>query len=147
MEIYSKGKYPGSALSNFAGHRFQIDGVQCHSMEGFLQSLKFSNPEMQKEVCLKAGMAAKRKGFGKKWFRRQELHWMGRTYERQSDKYTQLIIRAYDCMFKQSESFRKALKASGNAILTHDMGGRSKSETILTRKEFIGNLNRLRGLL
>ena len=32
-----------------------IDGVECASMEGFLQSLKFSDPEMQKRVCTLVG--------------------------------------------------------------------------------------------
>ena len=40
MDIGSKAGYPASSLSNFAGHRFVIDDVECYSMEGFLQSLK-----------------------------------------------------------------------------------------------------------
>lgn len=51
MDIGSQNSYPASALSNFAPHPFIIDGIECNSMEGFLQSLKFKNPEMQKEVC------------------------------------------------------------------------------------------------
>ena len=57
-----------SALSNFAPHAFIIDGIECASMEGFLQSLKFSNPEMQKQVCTLVGKAAKFKGKKKKWY-------------------------------------------------------------------------------
>ena len=48
MDIGSQNGYPSGALSNFAPHPFEIDGIKCNSMEGFLQSLKFSNPEMQK---------------------------------------------------------------------------------------------------
>ena len=51
MDIGSRAGYPASALSNFAPHRFIFDDVECASMEGFLQSLKFKSPEMQKEVC------------------------------------------------------------------------------------------------
>lgn len=47
MDIGSGNGYPESALSNFAPHQFEIDGITCHSMEGFLQSLKFQNPDMQ----------------------------------------------------------------------------------------------------
>ena len=47
MDIGSGKGYPENSLSNFAPHKFVIDGVECNSMEGFLQSLKFSNPEMQ----------------------------------------------------------------------------------------------------
>lgn len=38
MNISSGSSYPASSLSNFAGHRFTIDDVECYSMEGFLQS-------------------------------------------------------------------------------------------------------------
>ena len=48
MDIGSGTGYPSAALSNFAPHSFVIDGVECASMEGFLQSLKFQDPEMQK---------------------------------------------------------------------------------------------------
>lgn len=38
MDVGSKNAYPASALSNFSPHPFEIDGVKCNSMEGFLQS-------------------------------------------------------------------------------------------------------------
>lgn len=66
MNIGSNNNYPGCALSNFAGYRFVIDDIQCNSMEGFLQSLKFKSEDMQKEVCLLIGKAAKFKGKKKK---------------------------------------------------------------------------------
>ena len=43
MDIGSGNGYPSSALSNFAPHEFELDGVKCASMEGFLQSLKFKS--------------------------------------------------------------------------------------------------------
>ena len=67
MDIGSRSGYPQSALSNFAPHPFEIDGVKCNSMEGFLQSLKFSNPDMQEHVCTLVGINAKQKGRGKNW--------------------------------------------------------------------------------
>ena len=51
MDIGSGSGYPSSNLSNFSPHGFVVDGVECASMEGFLQSLKFQDPEMQKHVC------------------------------------------------------------------------------------------------
>ena len=54
MDIGSGAGFPAGTLSNFAPHPFVIDGVQCNSMEGFLQSLKFKDAEMQKSVCLLA---------------------------------------------------------------------------------------------
>ena len=59
MDIGSGSGFPSANLSNFHPHPFVIDGVQCNSMEGFLQSLKFKEPEMQKQVCLLVGKAAK----------------------------------------------------------------------------------------
>ena len=50
MDIGSGTGYPSSALSNFAPHSFVFDGIECASMEGFLQSLKFQDPEMQKQM-------------------------------------------------------------------------------------------------
>jgi predicted NAD-dependent protein-ADP-ribosyltransferase YbiA (DUF1768 family) len=38
MDIGSGAGYPASALSNFSPHPFEIDGITCNSMEGFLQS-------------------------------------------------------------------------------------------------------------
>lgn len=38
MDISSGAGYPASSLSNFAPHEFEIDGIKCASMEGFLQS-------------------------------------------------------------------------------------------------------------
>ena len=78
MDIGSGSGYPSAALSNFASHPFIIDGVQCNSMEGFLQSLKFDSLEMQHYVCTLVGKAAKFKGKKKKWYKKQELYWNGR---------------------------------------------------------------------
>lgn len=54
--------YPVSSLSNFAPNPFVIDGVKCSSMEGFLQSLKYNNIDMQKHFCTLVGKQAKFKG-------------------------------------------------------------------------------------
>lgn len=144
MDIGSYGKYPANALSNFAGHRFIIDGIQCNSMEGFLQSLKFKNPEMQKYVCSLIGRKAKFKGKRKKWWKTQTLHWLDKKIFRHSSEYQKLIDRAYECMFNQSLSFRKALKASGKAIFTHSISKRDMNRTILTEREFCSRLQKLK---
>ncbi len=143
MDIGSGSGYPTSALSNFAPHPFIIDGVECNSMEGFLQSLKFKDVEMQKHICLLVGKAAKFKGKKKKWFRTQTLYWQGKEIARDSEEYTSLITKAFDCLFENS-GFRKALEATNGCTLTHSIGKSKKSETVLTTSEFIGQLNRLR---
>lgn len=149
MDIHSGSGYPASALSNFAGHRFIFDEVECHSMEGFLQSLKFDKPHIQVEVCKMIGMKAKYRGKNrnKQWKSQQTLWWKGVAYERESQEYQDLLDRAYLAMFDQSEKFREALRASGDAVLKHSIGWNKAKETVLTEAEFCGRLMRLRNLL
>lgn len=147
MDIGSRAGYPASALSNFAPHRFIFDDVECASMEGFLQSLKFKSPEMQREVCKLVGRAAKFKGKNKNWRVTQTLYWKGKEYKRDSDEYQQLLDNAYNALFEQSESFRNALKATGNSSITHSIGKNKINETVLTQSEFCSRLIKLRNLL
>lgn len=143
MDIGSGAGFPAAALSNFAPHSFVIDGVECASMEGFLQSLKFSNPEMQKEVCKLVGKAAKFKGKKKKWWKTQTLYWQGISYKRDSQEYQDLLDRAFDAL-AQNTSFQKALLATKDAVLTHSIGKRKKEETVLTTQEFTSRLTQIR---
>lgn len=46
--------------SNFTENHFVFDGVECGSMEGFLQSLKHPEPEVQERICSLVGKYAKR---------------------------------------------------------------------------------------
>lgn len=146
MDIGSGNSYPSSALSNFAPHPFIFDGVLCNSMEGFLQSLKFSNPDMQKEVCKLVGKAAKFKGKKKKWYQNQTLYWNGKEYKRDSQEYQQLLDDAYWALCS-NQGFQDALLASGDATLTHSIGKRKQNETVLTTKEFCSRLTKMRKLL
>ena len=143
MDIGSGSGFPSAALSNFAPHPFIFDGVECNSMEGLLQSFKFSNPEMQKEVCKLVGKQAKFKGKKKKWFRTQTLYWQGKEFKRDSEEYQRLLDRAYDAL-STNEGFKRALLATGNAILTHSIGKTKQSETVLTRTEFCSRLMTIR---
>lgn len=146
MDIGSGSGWPSSALSNFAPHPFEIDGVKCNSMEGFLQSLKFKDPEMQKEVCLLVGKAAKFKGKKKKWWREQTLYWQGVAFSRDSDDYQLLLDRAFNAL-AENTSFQKALLATGEAVLTHSIGKTKSQETVLTRNEFCSRLMVIRDRL
>ena len=143
MDIGSGNGYPAGTLSNFAPHPFEIDGVTCNSMEGFLQSLKFESVDMQKYVCTLVGYAAKKKGAKKNWKQKQELYWLGKVYKRDSDEYQNLLNRAYNELNKNS-GFRKALEATKGATLTHSIGKNKKSETVLTTNEFCNRLTHLR---
>lgn len=146
MDIGSRNSYPADALSNFSPHPFIIDGVECASMEGFLQGLKFKNPEMQAEVCKLVGIKAKNKGKNKNWRVSQTLWWKGQPINRNSKEYQDLLTRAYDALF-ENKGFRMALIAAGDATFTHSIGKRNKNDTVLTVSEFCGQLNRLRNKL
>lgn len=146
MDIGSGNGYPSAALSNFSPHPFEIDGVKCNSMEGFLQSLKFKSIEMQEHVCTLVGAEAKRKGSNKKWWRTQTLYWRGVEIERKSQAYQDLLDKAYGRLFT-NDSFRKALKATGNSSLTHSIGKNEVTRTILTVNEFCKRLLSLRETL
>lgn len=144
MDIGSGSTYPANALSNFSPHAFIIDEIQCASLEGFLQSLKFKDIEMQKHICSLVGIGAKRAGRKKNWRVTQTLWWKGVEISRHSNEYQQLLDKAYRCCFEQNEKFRNALKASGNATLTHSIGKTKKSDTVLTVQEFCSRLTKLR---
>ena len=143
MDIGSGSGYPASNLSNFSPHPFIIDGVECNSMEGFLQALKYENPEMQRTICKLVGKQAKFKGKKKAWYRKQELYWQGKTIKRDSREYQELLDRAFTELSK-NKKFGKALLATGNATLTHSMGKKKITETVLTKQEFCSRLTLLR---
>ena len=143
MNIGSGSKYPAGALSNFSPHPFEIDGIKCNSMEGFLQSLKFKSPEMQEEVCKLVGYAAKKKGRNKNWQQSQTLYWKGKAIKRDSQEYQDLLDEAYMEMY-QNTKFKKALEASRGSTLTHSIGRSKKNETVLTIREFCSRLTKLR---
>lgn len=146
MDIGKGSGYPASALSNFAPHPFVIDGVQCNSMEGFLQALKHKSVEMQEHVCTLTGMTAKKKGSKKDWKTKQILYWQGKEIDRLSDEYQELLDRAFDAL-ATNEGFKKALVATQNATLSHSRGKTKEQETVLTRREFCSRMERIRARL
>ena len=142
INIYSKGKYPADALSNFAPHAFDFDGVTgIPCMEAFLQSLKFKDESEQQKVLQMSGKEAKNAGTEQGWSR--TLFWKGRSIDRFSKEYTELVERAYRAML-QNESFRAALDASRGCLLLHTIGKTLRKNTILTWWEFVGALYRIR---
>jgi hypothetical protein len=146
MDIRSGAGYPASALSNFAPHAFTLDDIPCASMEGLLQSLKFDKPHIQKEVCKLVGKAAKFRGKDRNnaWQKVQTLWWQGVPMKRDGKEYQLFLDRVFKAVFDQSESFKKALMATGKATITHSMGKNKMSETVLTEREFCSRLMKLR---
>ena len=137
MNIHSKSKWPANFLSNFASHSFIIDGVECSSMEGFLQSLKEKDPAIQIEIYKLTGIEAKRRGeaYNETWKREQKLWWQGKKFVRYGDEYQKLLDRAFEKLAK-NEDFQKALLATEGKWLTHSIGKKDKKDTVLTIEEF-----------
>ena len=146
MNIGSRSEYPSSNLSNFHPHAFSVDGIECASMEGFLQSLKFKNPEMQIHVCTLVGIRAKMKGKNKKWWRTQTLWWKGLPINRHSEEYQYILDMAYRAL-SQNKKFQIALLATHNAVLKHTIGKKDKHRTVLTQQEFCSRLTKIRETL
>lgn len=143
MNIGAGNSYPANALSNFAPHPFELDGVKINSMEGFLQSLKFKESPIQESVCLLVGRMAKARGKKKNWYVKQTLYWKEVAYPRHSQEYQDLLDRAYRAMFEQSDSFRRALIAAKGCSFTHTIGNTDPNRTILTQSEFCRRITKL----
>jgi hypothetical protein len=145
MNIGSNNKGVASRLSNFTAREFIFDGVLCKSMEGLLQSFKFEKEHIQVEICKLIGFGAKKRGRGrnKTWQTKQTLWWKGKEYKRKSKEYDELIRRAYDAL-ATNERFKKDLISTNEAIFTHSIGSNKKADTVLTEREFCGNLHRVR---
>lgn len=144
MEIYSKGEYPANILSNFAPNSFIFDGIECASMEGFLQSLKFRNQYKQIKVCSLIGKEAKKIG-SKKFFWKITgiVWWKGKKIKRSSPEFENLLADAYKSLYLNPQ-FRAALESTQGEVLSHSMGKHNKRKTILTEEEFITLLDMLR---
>lgn len=144
IEIYSKGDYPANILSNFSENSFVFDGVECKSMEGFLQSLKYRNIKKQRAVCGLAGIDAKDAGKRRfMWKLTGNLYWRGQRYKRTSSEFDLLRLKAYEAMLT-NETFLIALQCTKGKILKHTIGKHKKRATILTEEEFLWYLNHLR---
>ena len=131
-------------LSNFTPRKFIFDGVECNSIEGVLQSFKFKNPDMQKEICKLAGLGAKQRGASKNWRQYQKLYWNGVEYKRDSKEYQDLLDRLYQSVYEQNDNFRRDLQSCKGVTFTHSLGKHKKSETVLTTQEFCSRLTKLR---
>ncbi len=131
-------------LSDFIPRSFVFRGLPAESMEGLVQSLKFSDPEQQKQVMKLVGKAAKFKGKKKKWFLTQTLFWQGEPIKRDSDTFQKLLDEAFEALFTQNEDAQRVLLATGDAVLTHTLGKTDPTRTVLTEEELVSRLMKLR---
>lgn len=133
-----------SKLSNFEPYAFELDGVQVASMEGFLQSLKFKNFNLQISVCQLVGKSAKWYGRKQNWRDSQILWWRWLPYGRESIAYANLLTRVYLHLARQNRDFRNSLAVTGSLVLTHSIGKSDPKETVITENEFCNILYKLR---
>lgn len=143
MDINSREMYPSSALSNFANNPFLFDEVICQTMEGLLQSLKFKDHEIQKQICLMDGRAAKNHGSESNWQKSQKLWWKGVVYDRHTNGYQKLLDRAFNTL-AANDKFKQALLMTEIEELTHSIGESDERKTVLTEKEFCSRLMKIR---
>lgn len=146
INVWSSSKYPSDVLSNLANNGFVFDGIECLSMEGFLQSLKYKNPEEQKSICALTGKNAKAKTINDSWKLDQKVYWKGKTIDRLGPEFQSLIRRAYQALFEQNEVFRTALLLTKDKKIYHVNGKSDPRDTILTEKEFCDILHFLRDM-
>ncbi|HBU51457.1 MAG: hypothetical protein CL602_17055 [Alteromonas sp.] len=142
--IVDIGQPPWESLSNFYPHAFIFRGRACASMEGLLQSLKFSKPEKQWRIQQMYGIEAKRAGQKRKWYLDHTLYWQGEPIDRFSATYKALIRDAYFALFNQNNAFKQALISTAGAPLVHSVGKVDEAYTVLTVDEFTGTLEFIR---
>ncbi|WP_224961978.1 hypothetical protein [Geomonas subterranea] len=132
-------------LSNFTPRVFVLDNFECACLEGALQAFKFDDPEMQRLVCMMSGKEAKTIGQTRNeaWQSSQTLWWQGKSYDRLSPEYQQLLDRLYEAALLSAD-FATDLLATGEEVLTHSIGEHDPRKTVLTEEEFCSRLMAIR---
>ena len=142
-DICAKGSHPEDILSNLCGNDFRFDEVSCGCMEGFLQSLKYQDMEIQRKICGMKGTEARQHSISE-WQESQTVWWKGHAINRQSSEYNQLVRNAYVAMYLWCGRFRDALMSTVGKQLLYDSGRNDSHKTILTDQEFCKILTDLR---
>ncbi len=112
------------------------------------QSFKFRSFTAQKKVCALVGIDAKRKGktYNARWQVSQVLWWKRHAYPRSGRRYEALLELVFDAL-ATNRNFLRALRCTGNQRLTHKIGSDDPTRSILTEREFVAQLYRLRRAL
>lgn len=96
-------------FSYLTKYSFVMEGIPCKCMESFLQSLKYDNIIVQRLVCDLSAQNARLYGYPFKWGSTKRLYWRGNSFQRNSRAFDELILRAFNELFK-NQSFKLALK-------------------------------------
>lgn len=147
QDINNDRGYPFGMLDPSAPVRFEIDGVECAGLDGFIESLKFESIKDQKNVTRFVGQAAKDRGKNKDNPGNQKadriIYWQGRSFKRNSKEFDALLNRVFRQM-ALNKRWQAALIATENSDFSHSKGKSFKKDTLLTRNELIKNLKDLR---
>lgn len=146
VDIHSKRFGFVGRLSNFTKREFVFDGVECRSIEGVLQSFKCKDITEQKRICMLSGINAKNAGAEIDWKKKQVLYWNNTEYQRESVEYDELLKRLYEAAYECDSSSKNDIEDSKKYILDHSIGVEDKTETVLTKDEFISKLTMLQKL-
>ncbi len=138
--ICAKGRHPEDILSNLCNNDFCFDGVQCGCMESFLQSLKCQDADEQRKICILGGGEIKEHPIYSKETDKT-FWWKGRSFERNSPEFEDLIRSAFEAMYLWCGRFRDALMATLGKQLRYDS---CTGNTILTDQKFCKILIELR---
>jgi len=146
VDINVDAPYPANVLSPLHRHPFVFDEVVCGSTEGVLQSLSFSNPEAQKNICRLWGNTATELGNAeRKGLFVPTLRWKGIQIDRHDQAYQAFVDKLYLALSDQCVEFREGLNATGDARLVYSAGRTAASgRTLLTESELCSRLLRLR---
>lgn len=142
-DICAKGRHPEDILSNWCSNDFCFEGIQCSSMESFLQSLKYEDTELQAKVCLEDARWLNKYDTDD-WQKNQILYWKGNAIRRNSRAYKRLIYGAYEAMYIWCARFRDCLMSTTGKKLLFDSGKNDMERCVLTDKEFLFILRKLR---
>lgn len=104
-------------LSNLAHTPFELDGQRYESVEGFWQSLKFSDREKRKEIAKLHDKDAKSAGYDAPDY--SEIEYGGEKVRVGTYGHWQLMKRACLAKFSQHTEARRALLSTGERPIVH----------------------------
>lgn len=149
-DISDERGFPFGMLDPSAPVRFEIDGVKCASLDGFVESLKFERIIDQKNISKRVGNDARKRGIEKDNPGNQKadrmLYWQGDTFKRNGKTFNRLLARVFREMAKNAR-YQAALMATQDADFRYPKGKTNKKDTVLTKKELTDNLKKLRAEL
>lgn len=146
IDIHYRGENLEKRLSNLYPYSFTFNEITFASMEAFIGSLRTQTMTEKQKIYSTHGMNSWYMGHKFSWYEKQEVYYKDKVISRHSQEYEDLITAAFNALFT-NDDFKQALRESGDCTLTHTIGKTAKDKTLLTRKEFIGHLNRLRNKL